>query len=128
MRENLANDFGYNPAIARNVNADVRYLLSLVDKVHHGIWLLESWEFKSVRGILATAQASFLINYKGAYIGGYFADILAEDVLVIELKCVDRFANEHIARCLNYLRASGKSLCLLVNFQKPTVEWKRLAA
>jgi hypothetical protein len=39
--ENVANDFGYNPAVARNVNADVRYLLWLLDRVHHGTWLLE---------------------------------------------------------------------------------------
>lgn len=49
-----------------------------------------------------------------------------EDALLIELKCVDRFANEHIGQCLNYLRASGRTVCLLVNFQKPKVEWKRL--
>ena len=54
------------------------------------------------------------------------ADILVEDVLVLELKCVDRLSNDHMAQCLNYLRASGMSLCLLVNFQKPTVEWKRV--
>lgn len=41
---------------------------------------------------------------------------------MIELKCVERFANEHVAQCLNYLRASG----LLVNFQRPKVEWKRI--
>jgi hypothetical protein len=32
-----------------------------------------------------------------------------------------------MAQCLNYLRASGITLCLLVNFQKPIVEWKRIA-
>ena len=59
-------------------------------------------------------------------VGEYFADILVEDVLGIELKCVDRLANEHTAQCLNYLRASGRTLCLLVNFQKPQVEWRRI--
>jgi GxxExxY protein len=59
-------------------------------------------------------------------VGEYFADILVEDVLVLELKCVDRLSNDHMAQCLNYLRASGMSLCLLVNFQRPTVEWKRV--
>jgi hypothetical protein len=34
--------------------------------------------------------------------------------------------NEHVAQCLNYLRASGLNLCLLVNFQKPKVEWRRI--
>jgi GxxExxY protein len=80
-----------------------------------------------LRGIRVTAQASLSIDYKGHAVGEYFADILVEDVLVVELKCVERLANEHIAQCLNYLRASGRTLCLLVNFQKPKVEWKRIA-
>ncbi len=80
----------------------------------------------SLLGIQATAQASFPVTYKGYSVGEYFADILVEDVLVVELKCVERLAGEHTAQCLNYLRASGRSLCLLVNFQKPKVEWKRI--
>src|SRR5207245_8635905 len=49
-----------------------------------------------------------------------------EGELVMELKCVERLASEHTAQCLNYLRASGRTLCLLVNFQKPKVEWTRV--
>ena len=78
------------------------------------------------RGIRATGQTSLAVSYKGQMVGEYFVDILVEDVLVVELKCVDRLANEHTAQCLNYLRASGRTLCLLVNFQKPKVEWKRI--
>jgi GxxExxY protein len=59
-------------------------------------------------------------------VGEYFADRLVEDVLVVELKCAERLANEHVAQCLNYLRASGLTLCLLVNFQKSKVEWRRI--
>jgi len=80
----------------------------------------------ALRGISAAAQASFAVVYKGQSVGEYFADILVEDVLVVELKCVERFGNEHTAQCLNYLRASGRRVCLLVNFQKPKVEWKRI--
>ena len=80
----------------------------------------------SLRGIRATAVASFAVLYKGHSVGEYFADLLVEDVLVVELKCAERLANEHIAQCLNYLRASGRTVCLLVNFQKPKVEWKRI--
>jgi len=79
-----------------------------------------------LRGIRAAAQASFAITYKGQYVGEYFADLLVEDVLVVELKCVERLANEHTAQCLNYLRASGRTVCLLVNLQRPKVEWKRI--
>jgi GxxExxY protein len=79
-----------------------------------------------LRGLRASAQASFAISYKDQNVGEYFADILVEGVLLVELKCVERLANEHTAQCLNYLRASGRTVCLLVNFQKPKVEWKRI--
>jgi GxxExxY protein len=49
-------------------------------------------------GISAIAQASFAVVYKGQSVGEYFADILVEDVLVVELKCVERLANEHTAQ------------------------------
>src|SRR5919201_5927600 len=55
----------------------------------------------SLRGIRATAQVSFTVTYKGHSVGEYFADLLVEDALVIELKCVERLANEHTAQCLN---------------------------
>ena len=42
------------------------------------------------------------------------------------MKCADRLGREHTAQCLNYLKASGKQLCLLVNFQNPRVEWQRV--
>jgi len=80
----------------------------------------------NLRGIRATAQAPLAVTYKGHPIGEYFADILVEDLLVIEVKCVDRLAPAHTAQCLNYLRASGLRLCLLVNLRKPKVEWKRI--
>jgi GxxExxY protein len=77
-------------------------------------------------GIRATPQTSLVVTYKGKPVGEYFADLLVEDVLVIELKCVERLADEHMAQCLNYLKASGKTVCLLINFQRPKVEWKRI--
>ena len=77
-------------------------------------------------GIRASGQAWFGVTYKGQHIGTYCSDILVEDVLVVELKCVERLANEHTAQCLNYLRVSGRSVCLLVNFQRPKVEWRRI--
>ena len=80
-----------------------------------------------LRGIRAASQVSLAVTYKGHPVGDYFADLIVEDVLVVELKCVDRLGNEHTAQCLNYLKASGRSLCLLVNFQRPKVEWKRIA-
>ena len=62
----------------------------------------------SLRGIRATTEASFAVIYKGQSVGKYFADLLVEEALVVELKCAERLANEHTAQCLNYLRASGR--------------------
>ncbi len=93
-----------------------------LEKVYERALLMEL----TIRGIRATTQASFTVSYKGPCVGEYFADILVEDVLVIELKCVESLASGHTAQCLNYLRASGRTLCLLINFQKPKVEWKRI--
>jgi len=80
----------------------------------------------ALRGIQAVPQASLSVMYKGHCVGEYFADILAEGVLMVELKCVDRLVGEHTAQCLNYLRASGLTVCMLVNFQRPKVEWRRI--
>jgi GxxExxY protein len=79
-----------------------------------------------MRGVRAAAQVPLMVSYKGHDVGEYFADLVVEDALIVELKCADSLANAHMAQCMNYLKASGWSLCLLVNFQNPTVEYKRI--
>jgi GxxExxY protein len=54
------------------------------------------------------------------------ADLVIEKELIVELKCVERFANEHLAQCINYLKVSGLRVALLINFQRPKLEWKRI--
>ena len=87
--------------------------------------MIENAELRA-RGIKAETQVPCLIAYKGDCVGEYFIDMLVEDYLLVELKCCDRFSNEHLAQCLNYLEASGKQVALLVNIQKPKAEWKRV--
>ena len=78
------------------------------------------------RGVPVKAQAPFPVTYKGKHIGTYSADLLVEDRLLVEVKCVDGFSNEHLAQCINYLKASGLHLALLINFRRPRVEWRRV--
>lgn len=80
----------------------------------------------SLRGVSAKTQVSCLVRYKGQYVGEYVADLVIEEKLIVELKCADRLSNDHLAQCLNYLKASGLSIALLINFQKPGLEWKRV--
>jgi GxxExxY protein len=79
-----------------------------------------------LRGLSVKSQASFPVAYKGRCVGEYMADLLVEEQLIVELKCVDWFASEHLAQCINYLKATGIKLALLINFQKLRVEWKRI--
>ncbi len=78
------------------------------------------------QGIKTQGQVQIPISYKTKPIGTYIADLLVEEKILIELKCINRFAKEHMAQCINYLTATGLKICLLINFQKPKVEWKRI--
>ena len=77
-------------------------------------------------GLHAQAQVRFPVMYKGSCVGEYLSDIVVENEIVVELKCVESFTNEHLAQCINYLKATNLKLAFLVNFQKPKVEWKRI--
>ncbi|VVB97745.1 PD-(D/E)XK nuclease superfamily protein [uncultured archaeon] len=79
-----------------------------------------------LRGIKTFQQAPLKVYYKNELVGDYFADILVENEIIIELKTVKEFDDIHIAQCLNYLRITGLKLCLLINFSKPRVEIKRI--
>jgi GxxExxY protein len=80
----------------------------------------------SLRGLSVKSQASFPVVYKGQCVGEYVPDLLVEDCVLVELKCVDRFSDADIAQCINYLKASGLRFALPIDFQKPKVEWKRI--
>ncbi len=62
----------------------------------------------------------------GYVLGDYFADLLVENRLIIELKACKALANEHTAQVLGYLRASGKQHALLVNFGSSRIQFKKL--
>jgi GxxExxY protein len=80
----------------------------------------------TLRGLQAQAQVPYPVSYKGQIVGEYVADLLVDARLIVELKCVDRFAPMHLAQCLSYLHASALNVALLINFQHPKVEWRRI--
>jgi len=63
----------------------------------------------------------------GTILGDYVADLLVEDVLIVELKACKALANEHIAQLLGYLRACRKEHGLLINFGAPKIEIRKYA-
>ena len=76
-------------------------------------------------GFLVTQQESVKVYYKGIQVGDYFADIVVNDLVILELESAEALRNEHIAQLTNYLKATDKEVGLLFNFgQKP--EFKRV--
>jgi GxxExxY protein len=61
----------------------------------------------------------------GTVLGDYFADLLIEDQLIVELKAIRTIADEHVAQILGYLRSSRIETGLLVNFGSPVLQIKK---
>jgi GxxExxY protein len=59
-------------------------------------------------------------------VGDYMADLLVQKEVMVELKAVKTLDNIHVAQCLNYLKATGLKVCLLLNFGTPKVQIRRL--
>ena len=78
-----------------------------------------------IQGRRAIGQLALDVTYKGKIVGLYVPDILVEDRVVLELKAVDKLTKAHEAQLLNYLKASGKRIGLLVNFAHPKAEIRR---
>jgi len=78
------------------------------------------------RGLSVLTQAPVSVLYKGHCVGEYLADLLLEDQLIIEVKCVEHLSNDHLAQTLNYLKATGSKLALLINFKHAKVQIKRV--
>ncbi|HEX9114735.1 MAG TPA: GxxExxY protein [Anaerolineae bacterium] len=77
-------------------------------------------------GLNVCAQAPLRVLFRGAVVGDFYADLLVEDRVVVELKAVSALAPEHQAQLINYLKATGIEVGLLVNFGRPRLEYRRM--
>jgi GxxExxY protein len=78
-------------------------------------------------GLTVVRQCGVKVHYNDLVVGEYFADLLVEDVLLVELKTVKALDDAHRMQCTNYLKATGLRLCLLLNFGGSRLETKRVA-
>jgi GxxExxY protein len=65
------------------------------------------------------------IRFEGIVVGDYLADLVVEDIVLVELKAAKAFDEIHSAQCINYLKATNYPVCLLINFGRPKLEIKR---
>ena len=62
----------------------------------------------------------------GIVAGEFTVDLLVEEILLVELKAVSALNDDHRGQCLNYVKATGLRLCLLLNFGNPRLEIERI--
>jgi GxxExxY protein len=93
-----------------------------LEKVYENALLVELKK----RGLKAESQVPIKVLYKDTTVGEYIADLLVEEEVFIELKTVEAIDKVHEAQLLNYLKATGKPVGLLVNFKHSKAMIKRM--
>ncbi len=92
-----------------------------LEKVYSNALLLEL----RAMGISCESEVGFKVRYKNVIVGDYCADLVVERRVLVELKACTRLESVHEAQILNYLKASGIRVGLLMNFGKPRLEYRR---
>jgi len=91
-----------------------------LEKVYENAMMIELIK----NGINAEKQKPIKVYYSDEIVGEYFADIIVEDTIIIELKAAEFLIEEHELQLINYLKATDKEIGLLLNFGKKP-EFKR---
>jgi len=78
------------------------------------------------RGCACETESQIKVHYKGVIVGDYFADLLVNESVIVELKIANQYNPSDEAQLLNELKATGIKVGLLINFGKEKVEFKRL--
>lgn len=92
-----------------------------LEKVYENAMMIEL----AKEGIPAVAQSPIKVTYEGKIIGEYYADILFEDKVIVEIKAARNLVLDHEAQLLNYLKATNIEVGLLLNFgPKPEIKRK----
>ena len=92
-----------------------------LEKIYEKALLIELRE----RGLNAECQFPIKVKYKNKTVGDYYTDIVVEDKIILEIKAIEKLLKVHEAQILNYLKATGYKIGLLVNFTYPKAEIKR---
>ena len=87
-----------------------------LEKVYENALLIELKRL----GLAVVSQKELLVKYRDQNVGQYFADIVVNDKIIIELKTVNKIVSIHRMQVLNYLKATGYELGILINFPNDT--------
>jgi GxxExxY protein len=93
-----------------------------LEKVYKNAMALEL----DLAGLKAEIEKEMKIEYKGKIVGVYFADIMVNDKIIIEIKCAKAIMLPHIYQVKNYLKSSRLQTGLIFNFMRLSLDMKRV--
>ena len=105
---------------AQNVYNILGY--GFLEKVYHNAMMMEL----DKAGLKAVAEKPVTVYYCGQIAGEYFADIVIEDKVILEIKAVEAINPSHEAQLVNYLKATNIDIGLLLNFGKSLVVKRKI--
>ncbi|MHC4561761.1 MAG: GxxExxY protein [Planctomycetota bacterium] len=77
-------------------------------------------------GLRAAQQVPLRVHYKDKLVGDYIADVVVENAVLLGIKAAENQSRVHVAQVLNYLKASGLPVGMLLNFGQPSLYYRRL--
>lgn len=78
------------------------------------------------RGLIVEAQKTIKVLYKGVIVGDYIADLVVSEKVIVELKAEEQLNEHHVAQLINYLKATGLKVGMLINFGPTKCTFKRI--
>jgi GxxExxY protein len=105
-------------AAAYNVHNELGH--GFLERVYKNALAIELEE----AGLKCSREVPLKVSYHNRIVGDYYADIIVEDKIVVEVKAVNKLDSIHEVQLVNYLKATGLNIGLLINFGQ-SVEVKR---
>lgn len=121
MKEFLYKELSYEIiGLAMEVHRELG--TGFLEKVYENalMILFEQNNIKSIQ------QEPIKISFRNKIIGDYIADIIVEDKIILELKCISKIIGTHKAQIANYLKATGKKVGIIINFGNKSLEIERV--
>ncbi len=121
MEKILFKELSYKiVGLAMQVHRELGY--GFLEKVYENAFMV----LLRKEGIHAEQQEPITVHFDGEVVGEYYADILVENKIILELKSVETILDAHKAQALNYLKATGLRLAMILNFGKEGFAFERL--
>ena len=94
----------------------------LIEKPYENALMVEF----GLRGIPVRQQPRYEVDYKGTVIGEYVPDLIVFEQVVVDTKVIERIGDHELGQMLNYLKITGLTVGVILNFKRARLEWKRV--